>query len=110
MPEYDYCYHCHRLTGSVLVKGAYHCGRCGKAAPPPMGDAVRRSNIENTRIENTEDILASLARIVRQTEGCEKANDYMELQLMDIRRHGAELQQQVIAVTGYEYGRERVVA
>ena len=77
---------------------------------PVDGGAVRRSVQANARIENTEDILAGLARIVRQTEGCEKANDYMELQLMDIRRHCAELQQQVIAVTGYEYGREKVAA
>ena len=69
-----------------------------RRAEDTAGGVMRRSVQAAARIDNTEDILAGLARIVRQTEGCEKANDYMELQ------------QQVIAVTGYEYGRERVAA
>ena len=43
LTHYDYCMYCHRLTRSVSVKGTYHCGRCGKASPPPTD---RRDAIE----------------------------------------------------------------
>jgi hypothetical protein len=71
---------------------------------------VRRSKVENARIENTEDILASLARMRAELERCEQANDYIQKRLTDSRTRCAELQRQVVAMTGYEYGRERVAA
>ncbi len=66
---------------------------------------MRRSKGEQVRIETTEDILAGMARVSRELERCEQANDYIQARMVVCRKHIGELQQQVIAVTGYEYGR-----
>lgn len=71
---------------------------------------MRRSVTETVRIESTEDILASLARMSAEAEQIERVNDYAQARIVDIRKRCADLQQQVIAVTGYEYGREKAAA
>lgn len=55
LKHYDYCMYCHRLTESVLVSGVYHCGRCGKAAPPPMDrkeaiEAIKRVHAQSEMV------------------------------------------------------------
>lgn len=95
--------------------------------PLVEGGTVRRPNIENARIENTEDILASLGKLhadlavaqqaieylqgstskmTTSPETAQRALTYLEIAMSSGQTRCQQLQRQVIEVTEYPYGRE----